>query len=116
MASSGHELVDRMGDLMSTGDVSALVEMYAPDAETVLYHRVAVGRDEIRDLLATSLGSHGLYNVVSIDQYQDTGDIVMWDATVEREEGVQETTHIVILDDDGLIRRHIPRIRGYWGM
>ena len=116
MARSGRELVDRMGDLMSTGDVSALVEMYAPDAETVSYHRVAVGRDEIRDLLATSLASHGLYKVVSVDQYQDTGDIVMWDATVERDEGILETTHIVILDDDGLIRRHIPRIRGYWGM
>ena len=90
----------------------AKVMQFAPDPETVLYHRVAVGRDEIRDLLATSLASHGLYKVLSIDQYQDTGDIVMWDATVERDEGILETTHIVILDDDGLIRRHIPRIRG----
>lgn len=54
--------------------------------------------------------------MISVDQFQDTGDIVMWDATVERDEGMLETTHIVILDGDGLTRRHIPRIRGYWGM
>jgi hypothetical protein len=40
----------------------------------------------------------------------------MWDSTVEREEGILETTHIVMLDVNGRIRRHIPRIRGYWGM
>ena len=105
-----------MGDLMSTGDVEALVGMYAPNAEVVLYHRVAEGHDEIRRLLASSLAVHGLYKVISVDQFQDTGDIVMWDSTVEREEGILETTHIIILDNDGLIRRHIPRIRGYWGM
>jgi len=27
-----------------------------------------------------------------------------------------EATHILVLDEDGLIHRHIPRIRGYWGM
>ena len=105
-----------MGGLMSRGDVDTLANMYAADAEVVVYHRVAVGRDEIRELLSTSLAAHGLYRVISVDQFQDTGDIVMWDATVERDEGILETTHIVILDDVGLIRRHIPRIRGYWGM
>jgi ketosteroid isomerase-like protein len=116
MAISGRELVDQMGELMSTGGVEALVAMYAEDAEVVLYHRVACGHDEIRRLLGASLASHGLYKVISIDQFQETGDIVMWDATVEREEGILETTHIVMRDGDGLIRRHIPRIRGYWGM
>lgn len=116
MSSFGRELVDRMGELMSRGDVDALANMYAADAEVVLYHRVADGHDEIRELFATSLASHGLYRVISVDQFQDTGDIVMWDATVERDEGILETTHIVILGDDGLILRHIPRIRGYWGM
>jgi hypothetical protein len=116
MAMSGRELVDRMGDFMSIGDVEALVDMYAEDAETVMYHRVAVGRSQIRDLLTASLASHGLYRVISVDQFQDTGDIVMWDATVERDEGILETTHIVLLNEDRQIRRHIPRIRGYWGM
>jgi ketosteroid isomerase-like protein len=116
MSLLGRELVDRIDELMSKGDVDALVDLYAEEAEVVLYHRVAVGRNEIRQLLATSLASHGFYRVISVDQFQDTGDIVMWDATVEREEGILETTHIVVLDVDGRIRRHIPRIRGYWGM
>ncbi len=114
MAISGRTLVDRMGALMSTGDVDALTGMYSSDAEVVLYHRVAVGREEIGEMLAISLASHGLYKVLSVDQFQNSGDTVMWDATVETDVGFLETTHIVILDDDGLIRRHIPRIRGYW--
>ena len=116
MAILGRQLVDRMHELMSNGDLDGLVDLYAEDAEVVLYHRVAVGRNQIRRLLTTSLASHGFYRVISVDQFQDTGDIVMWDATVEREEGILETTHIVMLDVNGRIRRHIPRIRGYWGM
>jgi len=54
--------------------------------------------------------------MLSVDQLQDSGDIVMWDATVETDVGFLETTHTVILDGDGLIRRHIPRIQGCWGM
>ena len=116
MVLSGRDLVDRINALMSEGDVEALCDLYAADAQMVLYYRVASGRDEIRALLASSLESHGVYDVISVDQFQDTGDIVMWDATVERDEGILEATHILILDADGLIYRHIPRIRGYWGM
>ena len=113
---AGRDLVDHMNHLMSTGDVDALCDLYSPDAEMVLYYRVASGKEEIRSLLAASLSAHGIYEVVSVDQFQDTGDIVMWDATVERDLGILEATHILVLDEDGLIHRHIPRIRGYWGM
>jgi hypothetical protein len=116
MALSGRDLVDHINELMSEKDVEALGDLYAADAQMVLYYRVASGRDEIRRLLASSLESHGVYDVISVDQFQDTGDIVMWDATVERDAGILEATHILILDTDGLIHRHIPRIRGYWGM
>ena len=116
MAVSGRDLVDYMNDLMSKGDVDALSDLYSPNAEMVLYHRVAIGRDEIRTLLSSSLAAHGIYNVLSVDQFQYTGDVVMWDATVERDLGILEATHILMLDEDGLIHRHIPRIRGYWGM
>jgi hypothetical protein len=116
MTLSGRDLVARINELMSEKDVEALGDLYAADAQMVLYYRVASGRDEIRRLLASSLESHGVYDVISVDQFQDTGDIVMWDATVERDAGILEATHILILGADGLIRRHIPRIRGYWGM
>jgi hypothetical protein len=105
-----------MNELMSEGDVDALCDLYSSDAEMVLYFRVAAGREQIHALLASSLASHGIYRVLSVDQFQDTGDVVMWDSTVERDAGILEATHILVLDEEGLIRRHIPRIRGYWGM
>ena len=116
MAGSGQDLVQRFGKLMSDGDVRSLAELYAPDAKVVLFYRVASGREEIRQFLEGRLAAHGYYNVLSVDQFQDAGDVVMWDATVETETGPMQTTHVVVLDDDGLIRRHVPGIRGYWGM
>ncbi len=116
MAMSGRDLVTRMGELMSAGDVDALGDMYSADAEVVRYHRIASGRDEIRKLLADSLASHGGYKVLSVEQFQDAGDLIMWDATVETDLGILETSHIVVFDDEGSIRHHVPRIRGYWGM
>jgi ketosteroid isomerase-like protein len=116
MAGYGRGLVERFGKLMSDGDVDALAALYAPDAKVVLFHRVASGRSEIRELLSSSLASHGRYRVMSVDQFQDAGDVVMWDATVETTLGPLMTTHVAVLDDAGLIKRHVPGIRGYWGM
>jgi hypothetical protein len=116
MATYGQDLVDRFGKLMSDGNLDALADLYATDAKIVLFYRVASGRDGIRALLASSLASYGRYRVISVDQFQEADDIVMWDATVETETGPLQTTHVVVLDDDGLIRRHLPGIRGYWGM
>jgi hypothetical protein len=116
MAGDGHGLVARFGELMSDGDLDGLAGLYAPTAKVVLFYRVASGRDEIRELLAGSLASHERYRVMSVDQFQDAGDVVMWDATVETALGPLQTTHVVVLDSDGLITRHVPGIRGYWGM
>jgi ketosteroid isomerase-like protein len=112
----GQELVTRFGKLMSDGDLDGLVELYAPDAKIVLFYRVASGHDEIRDLLSRSLAMHGSYRVISVDQFQDAGDVVMWDATIEVDLGPLQTTHVAVLDENGLIVRHVPGVRGYWGM
>jgi hypothetical protein len=116
MSRSGQELVDRFGKLMSDGDVDGLLELYASDAKVVLFYRVASGREEIRQLLASRIAAHGRYDVISVDQFQDAGDLVMWDATVETEAGPLQTTHVVILNATGLIQHHVPNVRSYWGM
>ena len=116
MAATGRDLFDRFGKLMADGDVAALTALYAADAKVVLFYRVASGRREIRELLETRLAAHGRYDVMSVDQFQDAGDLVMWDATVETDTGPMQTTHVVILNDEGLIQHHVPSIRSYWGM
>ena len=116
MAESGRDLVNRFGTLMSEGDIGGLLKLYAPNGKVVLFYRVASGHEEIRRLLASRLAAHGRYDVMSVDQFQDAGDVVMWDATVETETGPMQTTHVVVLNADGLIRHHVPSIRSYWGM
>ena len=116
MTGFGRELVDRFGRLMSDGDVDGLLELYAPDAKVVLFYRVAAGRNEIRNLLASRVAAHGRYDVMSVDQFQDADDLVMWDATVETDTGPMQTTHVAILNAEGLIQHHVPSIRSYWGM
>jgi hypothetical protein len=93
-----------------------LTNLYAPDAKVVLFYRVASGRNEIRQLLESRIAAHGRYDVLSVDQFQDAGDVVMWDATVETDTGPMQTTHVVVLNADGLIQHHVPSIRSYWGM
>ncbi len=116
MAEKGRSLVDRFGELMSEGDADALAELYAADAKLVLFNRVMSGRQEIREFLVRRLASYGDYHVVSVDQFQDAGDVVIWEATVEVEIGFLQTTHVVVLNSEGLIQHHVPGIRGYWGM
>lgn len=116
MAETARDLVDRYGELMSEGDVDALAELYAADAKLVLFNRVMSGKQEIRQFLARRLDSHGGYHVVSVDQFQDAGDVVIWEANVEVEIGFLQTTHVIVLNSEGLIQHHIPGIRGYWGM
>ncbi len=116
MGETARNLVDRFGELMSDGDVDALAELYAADAKLVLFNRVMSGKEEIRQFLARRLDSHGSYKVVSVDQFQDAGDVVIWEANVEVEIGFLQTTHVVFLNAEGLIQHHVPGIRGYWGM
>ena len=109
-------LVDRMSDLLAAGAVDLLAGMYAADGKIVTYADVASGRDEIRASLYHSLAFHGRYEIASIDSFRNAGDLMMWDASVKTATGILQTTHVVVLDDDGLIRHHVPGVRGYWGM
>ncbi len=116
MTELGRELAERFGAAMERGDIDGLARMYSDEAKVVSYSRIAVGRDQIRDLHHKSLTSHEQYKIVSIDQFRDAGDLIMWDATVETAAGLLQTTHVVVVNAEGLIHHHVPGIRGYWGM
>ena len=101
---------------MSAHDLSGLGELYGDEAEVVMFSSVVTGRAEIVALLDVTLQRHGAYNIVSVDQFRDSGDVVMWDATVETQIGMLQTTHVMVRNDSGAIVYHLPGIRGYWGM
>ncbi len=112
---SEHGIAGTIGDHLSNGDIDALVALYADDAKVVSYSSVAEGPEQIRALFDRSLATHGSYQVLTIDQFQEAGDVVMWDASVRTEAGILQTTHVVVLEG-GKITHHVPGIRGYWGM
>lgn len=112
---AGQDLVDRYYERLADGDVDGLVALYADGAEIVRYDGVASTPVEIRGYLQGFLDRHRGAHLRSIDQMRESEDVVMWDALVDTDNGILQTVHVMVVDDDGRIRRHIPGIRGYWG-
>lgn len=115
MGTAGHQLVETYAKLVAREDVAALGELYAPDAEVVRYDGAARGRAEIPAFLISRAAALGGYELMSIEQFQETDDVILWEATVETTQGILETSDVMVIDENGLIRRHFPGIRGYWG-
>lgn len=109
-------LVDDYYRLLGGGDIDGLVGLYGPDAEIVRYDGVARTPDEIAGFFQLYLAKHAGLTLRSVDQLTDTADVLMWDALVATDNGVLQTLDVMVLDDRGSIRRHIPGIRGYWGL
>lgn len=109
------DLVRRWYQHVADDDVEQLASMYREDAQVIRFDGTSTGQAEIIDFLSSARRRHDPYVLRSVDQFTQSGDIVMWDASVETNAGVMQTTEILVLDGDGKIERHIPGIRGYWG-
>ncbi len=112
----GKELIDRYYSTLGAGNVEALAELYSPDALVIRFDSTSTGTSEILEFFSKMHAEHGRYELHSLDQVTEAGDVLMWDALVTTSKGVVQTTEVLVLDDDGKIRRHIPGFRGYWGM
>jgi hypothetical protein len=112
----GSELIDRYYSTLAAGNIEALAEFYSPDALVIRFDGTSTGMLEILDFFSKMYAEHGQYVLQSLDQVTESGDVLMWDALVTTSNGVVQVTEVLVLDDDGKIRRHIPGFRGYWGM
>ena len=112
---AARELFDRRMELLSAGDIAGVLEQYADDAEVVRFLGVAQGKQEIRGYLTGYLAAHGRFDLVSVDQFFETEDVVMWEATVDTANGAARVYDVMILDESGRIRREFPGLHGYWG-
>lgn len=108
--------VDRYYELLAAGDVERLAMLYADEAEIVRYDGVAKTGDEIRAYFHEYLDQRPGLKLRQIDQLRRAEDVLLWDAMLDSDGGVLQTVEVMILDDDGRIRRHIPGFRGYWGL
>lgn len=109
------ELVDHILKLRSVRHVADLVDLYAADAVIARHEGTSRGPAEIRSFLAGFLTAHGRFDVMSVDAFSECDDVILFDATVETSVGLLQIAEVIVLDDDGLIRRHVPGLRGYWG-
>jgi hypothetical protein len=108
-------IIDRFYELIKAHDAERLSMLYAPDGEIIRYDGVATGHREIEIYYRGYLAGRPGLALRQLDKIRDSGDVLMWDALVDSDVGVLQTIDVVILDDDGLIRSHIPGFRGYWG-
>ncbi|MGI9616481.1 MAG: YybH family protein [Acidimicrobiales bacterium] len=109
------QIIDDFANSLAARDVDRAVALYAPDAVVVRYEGAATGPDEIRSFLVGFLSGFDRFDLVSIDQVRESGDTLIWDASIETGDGVLQTTNVVLFNEDGLIVRHIPLLRGFWG-
>ena len=112
---TGRDLFDRRMKALAEGDVEAALEQYADDAQVVRFIGVATGKDEIRAYLTGYLAAYRRFDLVSLDQFREAGDAVLWAATVDTEVGAAQIYDTVILDENGKIIREFPGLHGYWG-
>jgi hypothetical protein len=111
----GMELIDRYYATLAAGNVEALAEFYSSDALVIRFDGTSTGMAEILEFFSKMYAEHGQYELHSLDQVTESGDVLMWDALVTTSKGIVQVTEVLVLDDDGKIRRHIPGFRGYWG-
>ena len=109
------DLVDEYSKALAARDFERAVSLYASDAIVVRYEGVAKGPEEISAFLVNFLSGYDRFDLISVDQIQTSGDTVVWDASHDTDAGALQTTNVFVVNDAGLIIRHIPLPRGYWG-
>lgn len=110
-----NDLINRYYGALAAGDLDGLLAMYADESEIVRYDGVAITDDEHRAYFEQHLARHPGLGLNQIVEVRRADDVLMWDALVDTDLGVVQVFHVLVLDADDRIRRHIPGLRGFWG-
>lgn len=113
--SQAQKVIERYYELLSNGDIDNVLAMYTPDAEIVRYDGVAATPDELRHYFEQHVQRNPGLHLRQIDRVLEADDVLLWDALVDTDNGIVQVVHVVIVDEDGRFRRHIPGMRGFWG-
>jgi len=116
MTVDARAMVDRLYEALSRHDAKAVVELYADDAVVVRHDGAVEGRDAIQGFWERYLDHNRPYELDHIVAFRHEHDIALWDAMITTEAGKLLTYDVAVLDDSGAITRHVPLIRGYWGL
>jgi ketosteroid isomerase-like protein len=116
MPADAQALVDQLYAAFAAVDLDAIEALYETDAVIVRHDGSVQGRPEIRAFWERYLSNHQPYELDQIVAFRHEHDIVLWDAIVTTDAGKLLTYHVVVLAEDGAVTRHVPLIRGYWGL
>lgn len=108
-------LIDEYYGALGDGDITRVLALYLDGSEIVRYDGVANTADEMRQYFEQHLARNTSLRLNQIVDVRSADDVLMWDALVDTDQGVVQEFHVVILDDQGRISRHVPGMRGYWG-
>ena len=116
MPAVANALVDRLYVALAAGDLDAIVSLYDAEAVIVRHDGAVQGADGIRGFWQRYLANHQPYELDQIVAFRAEHDIVLWDAIVTTDAGKLLTYHVATVGADGAMTRHVPLIRGYWGL
>jgi len=102
MASAPQEFIEQQVKLLEAGDTAGLAQRYAEDATFARFDRVAVGRDQIRELFDYYLAQKP--NITGMDAIQMTDDLILYQAAEELD-GHLTTAVGTLAFRDGLVWR-----------
>lgn len=89
------------------GDLEALLDLFADDAEVLAFDGVCRGHAEVGRWLGEMLVEQGLGVLVSTDRFTEEGDIVRFEATITSPEGQIRQVYGVLAFTEGRIVRFL---------
>lgn len=96
------EFIEQHVKLLEAGDTAGLTQRYAEDATFARFDRVAVGREQIRELFDYYLSQNP--NITGIDAIQMTDDLILYQAAEELD-GRLTTAVGTLAFKDGMVWR-----------
>jgi len=116
MPTDARLMIDRLYEAFTAQDLQALGQMYTENAVVVRHDGAVQGREAIRGFWQSYLDHNQPYLLDHIIAFRHEHDVVLWDAMITTDAGKLLTYDVAVVDDDGAITRHVPIIRGYWGL
>ena len=96
------EFLEQQVSLLGAGDTAGLAERYAPDATVIRFDRIAVGREQIKQLFDDYLDQKP--DISAMDALQTTDDVIFYQAA-ETLDGSLTTAVGTLVFRDGLVWR-----------
>lgn len=100
--STPQQFLEQQVSLLGAGDTAGLAQRYAPDATFVRFDRIAVGREEIKQLFDDYLRQQP--DISAMDALQVTDDVIFYQAA-ETLDGALKTAVGTLVFRDGLVWR-----------